>query len=48
MKNRDAESASTYVGMIAYPGWQVRLAPPAGRFADWLAESVSRLLRWGI
>ena len=30
MKNRNAESTATYVGMIAYPGLQVTLAPPSG------------------
>ena len=48
MKNRNAESAATYVGMIAYPGLQVTLAPPSGQFAEWLAEGVSRLLHWSM
>lgn len=48
MKNRNAEPVTTYVGMIAYPGLQVRLAPPSGQFAQWLAEGVSRLLHWSM
>lgn len=48
MKNRNESQAASFVGMIAYPGLEVKLMPPSGQFVDWVANGFSRLLNWGI